>query len=90
MDRTEEVSSAPLLVVVSAVPLLLGPVLVAIAALRRRLLPIAVSTGLLFFSVACVVAGGLPHDLQGLGIIPGSAALGAALASCGVLAAREL
>jgi hypothetical protein len=89
MERTEEISGAPLLVVVSAVPFLLGPVLVAIAALRRRLLPVPVSVGLLLFTVGAVVAGGLPHELQGLGIIPGSVALGAALAGAGIVTTRR-
>ncbi len=62
---------------------LLGPLLIAIGALRHRLLPAPVSVALLGLPVGGVLAGVLP--VEGYGIIPGTVAFGLGIAAAGWL-----
>ncbi|WP_448638662.1 hypothetical protein [Geodermatophilus sp. URMC 63] len=62
---------------------LLGPLLVAVGALRSRLLPAPVAVSLLALPVGGVLAGALP--VEGWGIIPGTVVFGLGIAAAGWL-----
>jgi hypothetical protein len=60
---------------------LLGPLLIAVGALRNRLLPVPVAVSLLALPVGGVLAGALP--VEGWGIIPGTVVFGLGIAAAG-------
>jgi hypothetical protein len=60
---------------------LLGPALIAVGALRNRLLPRWVSVSLFALPVGGVLAGALP--VEGYGIIPGTVVFGLGIAAAG-------
>ncbi|PRY39357.1 hypothetical protein LY71_12126 [Geodermatophilus tzadiensis] len=60
---------------------LLGPLLIAIGALRHRLLPAPVALSLVALPVGGVLAGVLP--VEGWGIIPGTVVFGLGIAAAG-------
>ncbi|MGY1621079.1 hypothetical protein ACI789_02635 [Geodermatophilus sp. SYSU D00965] len=65
---------------------LLGPLLIAVGALRSRLLPVPVALSLLALPVGGVLAGALP--VEGWGIIPGTVVFGLGIAAAGWLSRR--
>ncbi|SEL61533.1 hypothetical protein SAMN04515665_115105 [Blastococcus sp. DSM 46786] len=69
--------------IVTAIAALLGPVLVAAVALRRRLLPPVVSTALACMTVGALLVPVLPAE--GYGFIPGSVLFGLGMAAAGWL-----
>lgn len=62
---------------------LLGPVLLAVVALRRRLLPPVVSIALVGMTVGLLVSPALPAE--GYGVIPGTVVFGLGVAAAGWL-----
>ena len=65
---------------------LLGPLLVAIGALRNRLLPAPIALALPAVTVGALLVGVLPAE--GYGIIPGTVAFGLGMAAAGWLSRR--
>ena len=68
---------------VAGIAALLGPVLLAAVALRRRLLPPVVSVALVGMTIGLLVSPALPAE--GYGIIPGTVAFGLGMAAAGWL-----
>ena len=62
---------------------LLGPLLIAVGALRSRLLPAPVAVSLLALPIGGVLGGALP--VEGWGIIPGTVVFGLGIAAAGWL-----
>jgi hypothetical protein len=65
---------------------LLGPLLIAIGALRNRLLPVPVALALAGITVGGLLAGALP--VEGYGIIPGTIVFGLGMAAAGWVSRR--
>ncbi|SHN44025.1 hypothetical protein SAMN05443668_11022 [Cryptosporangium aurantiacum] len=78
--------SAAILNVVYALPVLLGPLLIAFGTLRHRLLPVWVSLALQGTLIGAVLGPALPKE--GYGIIPGTVVFGFAIAAAGWAARR--
>jgi len=78
--------SAAILTAVYALPVLVGPLLIAFGALRHRLLPVWVSLALQGTVLGALVAPALPKE--GYGIIPGTVVFGLGIAAAGWLSRR--
>jgi hypothetical protein len=65
---------------------LLGPLLIAIGALRNRLLPVPVALALPAITLGALLVGVLP--VEGYGIIPGTIVFGLGMAAAGWVSRR--